>query len=260
MTTIPELPELAAATDDDLLVIFDVGLEVGYKISKAAFLDGIARLQQPAEFTTLSADSASFTEITAALLSFAAGGAIADAATAQENITVPALAAGASGQVTVAVPGLSTGMAVRAALIGEPPAGILLTAWASATGTATIRFTNVGTGGTSATGMLVLQGACFEDLRHVALHLLLVPAEQRVHRVHVALDEDLAVADASGAGNFDDFPGDVLGPQIIDPDRDLHLRQKRKRILGIGVSIEVAFLLPHAFHFHHAQRFERSPP
>lgn len=153
MTTIPQLPELAAATDDDLLVIYDIGLGMAYKVTRGTLLDGLARLQGDVEFSAVSADSASFTEVTAALLSFAAGGALANAATVQASITIPALAAGATAMITMPVPGLALGMGVHLALVEEPPAGVIATAWASAAGTATIRFRNLGTAGTTATAM-----------------------------------------------------------------------------------------------------------
>src|SRR5262245_44193857 len=54
--------------------------------------------------------------------------------------------------------------------------------------------------------------------------------------------EDLAVADAAGAGDTHDPVGHLLGPLVADPDADLDLGQVRQAVLAAGVTVEVALL------------------
>src|SRR5690606_40111235 len=48
-------------------------------------------------------------------------------------------------------------------------------------------------------------------------------------------DENLAVAHPPGAGDFDDFAIDFLGPQVVNPEGDFDLGQKGQRVLRFGV-------------------------
>src|SRR5262245_44319174 len=55
-------------------------------------------------------------------------------------------------------------------------------------------------------------------------------------------DEDLAVADAAGAGGADDVVGHFFRARILDPDADLDLGQERQAVFAAGVTVEVALL------------------
>src|SRR5262249_4240047 len=52
----------------------------------------------------------------------------------------------------------------------------------------------------------------------------------------------LAVADAAGAGTFDNTAGQLLGAIVRHPDGNLHLGQKRHVVLAAEVAVEVALL------------------
>ena len=45
------------------------------------------------------------------------------------------------------------------------------------------------------------------------------------------------------------LPSDFLGPRVVDPQRDLDLRQERLRVFRVGVVVEIGLLLADAFDF-----------
>ena len=71
--------------------------------------------------------------------------------------------------------------------------------------------------------------------------------------------EDLAVAHAAGAGDFDDLADDLFDAAVVDPQRDLDLGQKGQRVFAVGVLVEIALLPAVAFDLAHAARLERRP-
>src|SRR5687767_4552659 len=54
--------------------------------------------------------------------------------------------------------------------------------------------------------------------------------------------EDLAIADAAGAGGADDAVGHFLHALVAHPDADLHLGKKGHAVLAAQVAFEVALL------------------
>ncbi len=65
-------------------------------------------------------------------------------------------------------------------------------------------------------------------------------------------DEDLAVAHAAGAGDFDDLADDLLETGVVDPEVDLHLGQKGERVFAALILVEIALLSAVAFDFANA--------
>src|SRR5262245_62132273 len=55
-------------------------------------------------------------------------------------------------------------------------------------------------------------------------------------------DENLAITDAPGPGDFHNLFGDHRRLLVLDPDRNLDLRQKRQTVLTADIALEVAFL------------------
>lgn len=117
-----------------------------YKVTRGTLLSGVARLIAPADFTVLSAEEATFTEMTAALLKFTSGGQIADMVHRSTSVVIPTLAAGATGTVVISVPNSVVGMQVIVGFTEAIGAGLCFNAFVSAAGSVTIAITNASTG------------------------------------------------------------------------------------------------------------------
>lgn len=135
-----------AVSDDDLLLIYDLTAGHAFKVTRGVLLQGIARLNRVAAFTNLSAEDATFTEVTAALMSFASGGGIADMVTARPSITIPTIAAGTAQTVTIPVSGATLGMAVVCTISDGLAPGLCLNAYVSATNQVSVVLTNATSG------------------------------------------------------------------------------------------------------------------
>lgn len=142
-----ELPDLSPipggnVSDDDLLLIYDITNSLAYKITRGTLLGNVARTGSPATFTDLAADDLTATQITAALLLFAAGGGIQNMISGSFAVSVPTIAAQEAASVTVSVPGAAVGMAASVTISDGLAAGLAYTAHVSAADTVILRFVN----------------------------------------------------------------------------------------------------------------------
>lgn len=144
MPEINDLEQLpsANASDDDLLLIWDMQNQRAYKVTRGVLLGNVARTGAEVEFSTVAAEEGTFTQLTPALLLFAAGGGIADMVTASETVAVPTLAAQASGTVGVPVEGAAVGMLVLVTFASGLAPGLSYAAHVSAPDLVAITFTN----------------------------------------------------------------------------------------------------------------------
>src|SRR5471030_190420 len=83
----------------------------------------------------------------------------------------------------------------------------------------------------------------------VGIFLARTDANRRVD----AVDEDLAVADLTGAGGCGDRLDHLIDEVRIDRDFDLQLGQKAHRIFCAPIDFGMAFLSAVALHFRHRQ-------
>lgn len=147
------LPTATGVNDADYLILHRDGREASQqsrKVTRTAFLTGIARLSADAAFADLSANEVSapvgaIDELTVAT-SVAIGATLSRILTATASVAVGTLAAGASADVTMTV----TGALVADVAIVNPqvdmPDGLCLRAYVSASDTVTINVTNASTG------------------------------------------------------------------------------------------------------------------
>ena len=70
-------------------------------------------------------------------------------------------------------------------------------------------------------------------------------------------DEDLTVADAAGPRDLHDLAHDLVSPRVVDPHRDLDLRQKRQREFTVVVLVEVVLLPTEALDLSHHEGLQR---
>lgn len=162
MAELPDLDPIPGAnvSDDDLILIYDMENNRAYKVTRGNLLGNVARTGDDADFNVLSAETATFTEVTPALLSFASGGGIADMITASgESVSVPTIASQSSDTVTVTITGAVAGMVALVTFSDALAAGLVYHAHVSADDILTITFTNATAGsitGESKTAEIIL--------------------------------------------------------------------------------------------------------
>lgn len=128
LTTIPG----AQISDDDLLVIYDVGAATAYKITKSALLAGLATIGGDHDFGT-----SNFTQ-----LSVGGGADITNVLFRQDTVTPPDILSGATDVQTVTVTGAVTTDSVFLTIASALPAGMSVQAWVSSADTVSIKFFN----------------------------------------------------------------------------------------------------------------------
>ncbi len=147
MVTIPELPSQSSGnvTDDDLLVTYDMGAGQGRKVTRAAFLTGVARSGQDATLGAINADELNAPTGAIDTLTVATelvmGARVSNIVYLSSLVAVPTVAAGAQGTVTVTLTGSVTGdmLMVNATALD---AGLILSGTVTSANTVTLYFWN----------------------------------------------------------------------------------------------------------------------
>lgn len=153
MTEISALPTATAVVDADYLALHRDGREASLqtrKVTRSAFLAGVAIEGEAADFTALTADSVAaptgaIDTLTVAT-SLVMGASLAKILRATVSTAIPTLAAGASSDVTMTVTGAVVGDVAIINPQVDMPDGLHLRAYVSAADTVTINVTNASTG------------------------------------------------------------------------------------------------------------------
>lgn len=148
----PEIDEIEPlldegdVSDDDLIVIFDVGSDSAGRMTRGSFLNGVARDGGDHDFgtseiTDLTATNASISalSITGAI---SMGDDLSRVLKATASVSVGDIAAGAGQTVTMSLTGCLAGDALIFSSNVLLPDGLHVQAWISATNTVSIRFHN----------------------------------------------------------------------------------------------------------------------